>query len=136
MDDFLTGVPERGLFHGMNETQIGKRLKALREARGLTQGELGAIVQREQQEISNWERHGRILARDLPMLAKALQVPIMAFFGNEGTQAPEADQYPVDWALQAASAYLSEEARAQLVAFLRVAYDRGQAKDPPSSCRD
>ena len=49
---------------------------------------------------------------------------------------PEADEYPVDWALQAASAYLSEEARAQLVAFLRAAYDRGQAKNPPSPCRD
>jgi transcriptional regulator with XRE-family HTH domain len=136
MNGFLTSVPERGLFHGMNETQIGRRLKALREARGLTQGELGAIMQREQQEISNWERHGRILARDLPMLAKALQVPIMAFFGDQGTQGPETDAYPVDWALQAASSYLSEEARAQLVTFLRVAYGRGQANNPPSSCCD
>ena len=63
------------------KTLLGLRLKALRLNKGLTQNELGRAVGRLQQVISLWESNKtHIRAGDLPGLAKALDVPIDAFF--------------------------------------------------------
>jgi transcriptional regulator with XRE-family HTH domain len=63
------------------KTLLGPRLKALRLNKGLTQLELGRAVGRLQQVISLWESSKmHIRADDLPGLAKALDVPIEAFF--------------------------------------------------------
>jgi DNA-binding XRE family transcriptional regulator len=63
------------------KTLLGPRLKALRLNKGLTQLELGKAVGRLQQVISLWESSKmHIRADDLPGLAKALDVPIEAFF--------------------------------------------------------
>ena len=63
------------------KTLLGPRLKALRHSKGLTQHELGRAIGRLQQVISLWESSKtHIRADDLPGLARALDVPIDAFF--------------------------------------------------------
>jgi len=100
------------------EQHIGDRLREIRAQANLSQSKLGKLVDREQQEIFHWEKHGRILASELPALAKALHVPLVAFYTNEELNSKE--QGPIDWPLQLATAELSPQARAALSAFLRI----------------
>lgn len=53
---------------------FGERLRALREARGLTQEELGRMVGLSQRMVWHYETYGDLpLAKLLPALAKALK---------------------------------------------------------------
>jgi len=63
------------------KTQLGQRIRALRERRGLTQMELGALIDKDFQAISRMEK-GRVnpSAYQVYVLAGALGVPIEEFF--------------------------------------------------------
>jgi transcriptional regulator with XRE-family HTH domain len=99
------------------EHHIGDRLRELRKLSEMSQQKLGSYIGREQQEIAHWEKHGRILASDLPELARVLHVPVISFFTEE--ELNNKDAATVDWVLQLAGASLSPRSRAALVAFLR-----------------
>jgi transcriptional regulator with XRE-family HTH domain len=72
----------------------GARLRALREAAGLTQAELAHRVGEKQTTLSLWERSGRPPRSDaLPKLAKALGASIGALLGEAVGDAPLA---PID----------------------------------------
>lgn len=101
----------------MNTNHLGMRLRALRQMADMTQERLGKLVGRTQQEIANWERHGRILSHDLPALSHALQVPLVAFFTEAELGTKEKEQ--IEWGLQRAATSLSPEARLALAVFLR-----------------
>ncbi len=60
---------------------LGQRIRLLRERRGLTQLELGALIGKDFQAISRMEK-GRInpSAYQVYLLAGALNVPIGEFF--------------------------------------------------------
>ena len=61
--------------------QLGQRIRELRERRGLTQMELGALIDKDFQAISRMEK-GRVnpSAYQVYVLAEALGVPIEEFF--------------------------------------------------------
>ncbi|HWK57130.1 MAG TPA: helix-turn-helix transcriptional regulator [Parapedobacter sp.] len=63
------------------KTQLGQRIRVLRERRGLTQMELGALMDKDFQAISRMEK-GRVnpSAYQVYVLAGALGVPIEEFF--------------------------------------------------------
>lgn len=66
--------------------RIGRRLRALRESRGLSQEEVAAAIDRSVETVSNVER-GRVLAalETLDRLSRSLDVPIAAFFDEGAT---------------------------------------------------
>lgn len=60
------------------------RIKELREAAGLTQGELAKTMNNLQSAVANWESEVALpRSRDLPQLAKALGVKIGDLFEQE-----------------------------------------------------
>ncbi|MGV3762619.1 helix-turn-helix domain-containing protein [Parapedobacter sp.] len=63
------------------KTHLGWRIRVLRERRGLTQMELGALIDKDFQAISRMEK-GRVnpSAYQVYVLAGALGVPIEEFF--------------------------------------------------------
>ena len=63
------------------KTRLGQRIRALRERRGLTQMELGALIDKDFQAISRVEK-GRVnpSAYQVYLIAGALGVPIEEFF--------------------------------------------------------
>jgi transcriptional regulator with XRE-family HTH domain len=67
----------------------GARLRALREAAGLTQAELAHRVGERQTTLSLWERSGRSPRADaLPKLARALGASVEALLGEAAGDAP------------------------------------------------
>lgn len=66
---------------------IGARIKAFREARGMTQLQLAQILRKSVETISNFER-GKVVTSILTLseVARALEVPLADFF--EGINAP------------------------------------------------
>ncbi len=63
------------------KTQLGQRIRVLRERRGLTQMELGALIDKDFQAISRMEK-GRVnpSAYQIYVLAEALHAPVTEFF--------------------------------------------------------
>jgi transcriptional regulator with XRE-family HTH domain len=63
--------------------QIGQRIRAARELRGMTQDELGHFIGKTKTAISGYENGKRAIhLTELPELAKALDVSIGYFFGE------------------------------------------------------
>ena len=64
--------------------QIGANLKAARDAKGLTQTELGQLIGRDGFQISRWERGAhRPTDASLMALGEALDMDYLAFFAVE-----------------------------------------------------
>ena len=63
------------------KTALGQRIREIREGRGLTQMELGALIGKDFQAISRMEK-GRVnpSAYQVYVLAEALSTPIAEFF--------------------------------------------------------
>ena len=60
------------------------RIKELREAAGMTQGELAKAMNNLQSAVANWESEVALpRSRDLPQLARALGVEIGELFERE-----------------------------------------------------
>jgi transcriptional regulator with XRE-family HTH domain len=80
------------------DTEIGKRIRALRLERGLSQTELGNLLGVTFQQIQKYEKGAnRVAAGRLQRVAEALEVPITFFYaGNtETNEAPETDTVDV-----------------------------------------
>lgn len=68
----------------MEPQVLGERIRRAREGLGLSQEELAERVDKDQRAISDYERgERRVPAIDLPVLAIALDVPIMYFYQGE-----------------------------------------------------
>ena len=64
--------------------EFGERIRRARELRGISQEALAHAIEKDQRAISDYEKgKRRISAIDLPILAKALQMPILYFYGEE-----------------------------------------------------
>ena len=64
-------------------TPIGVRLKQFRRHRKLSSRALAAVLGRSQAQIMHWEQQRRhIRAEDMPTIAAAVNVPILAFFDD------------------------------------------------------
>lgn len=61
--------------------QVGRRIKEIRESRGLTQAQLASLARKSIETISNFER-GKVVTSlvTLEQLAKLLEVPLTDFF--------------------------------------------------------
>ena len=67
------------------KTRIGIQIRELRRAKGLTQDELAALIERSTEAISNLERGISLVGIDtLERLSAKLGVPIRDFFEYEG----------------------------------------------------
>lgn len=68
----------------LDKELLGERIRAAREAKGLSQEEFAALISRDQRAVSEYE-HGkrRITATELPLLARVLDVPLLYFFEGD-----------------------------------------------------
>ena len=104
---------------------IGERIRQLRDAKDMTQQQLGERVGRSQQEIYRWEKGlARVHVEDLGKLAVVFGVDVKAFYDET-----ECSGAPVDWELQAASSTMSQEARKKLIDLI-LALNRGGSSPP------
>ena len=103
----------------MNETigiQIGRRLKAFREAAQLTQAELAALSLKSVETISNFERGKTIPSvLTLEMLAGKLNAQVRDFFDDSEVIL---NDDPQDTAIQNKSRILSEDDKTLVVGFI------------------
>ncbi len=68
----------------MNASIFGNRIRQAREKAGLSQGELAEQVGKDKRAIYEYEKGERKLAAtELPLFAKALNVPLLYFFEGE-----------------------------------------------------
>lgn len=65
----------------MDPRQLGQRIRAARERKGLSQEDFAAQISRDQRAVSEYE-HGkrRIAVIDLPVIARVLDVPLLYFY--------------------------------------------------------
>jgi transcriptional regulator with XRE-family HTH domain len=78
------------------DTEIGKRIRALRLERGLSQTELGSLLGITFQQIQKYEKGAnRVAAGRLERIAEALDVPITFFYAGSDKK-PRADEDSVD----------------------------------------
>lgn len=63
---------------------LGDRIRQARERLGLSQEEFATLIARDQRAVSEFE-HGkrRLVATELPLIAQALQVPLLYFYEGE-----------------------------------------------------
>lgn len=92
-DDYIDRLRKGGKCMSRDENSIGKNIKRIREAAGMTQEKLGDIIGSSQQLISAYENNK--MNPSSKMLAKigtALNVPVDALFEN-GTAKIKSDEY-------------------------------------------
>lgn len=66
---------------GLEQKQLGERIRLAREAQGLSQEEFAELIDRDQRSVSEYENgKRRIYAHDLPKIAQALQIPLIYLF--------------------------------------------------------
>ena len=81
----------------MDPKQLGQRIRTIREAQGMSQEQLASQISRDQRAVSLYENgQRRIFAHDIPVIAKALDVPI-SFLYFDG---PEEDELDVQLLLE------------------------------------
>jgi transcriptional regulator with XRE-family HTH domain len=79
------------------DTEIGKRIRALRLERGLSQTELGSLLGITFQQIQKYEKGAnRVAAGRLERIAEALDVPITFFYSGSDNKKSRADEDSVD----------------------------------------
>lgn len=80
------------------DLEIGKRIRALRLERGLSQTELGSLLDVTFQQVQKYEKgSNRVAAGRLHRVAEALSVPITFFYGGgDKPDAADSDEESVD----------------------------------------
>jgi len=72
--------------------QYGDKIKAFRKERKITQDELGSMVGKKQNQISEWENgHIEPTPEDIINICKALDISVMKFFDIEDEFNPAVD---------------------------------------------
>jgi transcriptional regulator with XRE-family HTH domain len=75
------------------DTEIGKRIRALRLERGLSQTELGNLLGVTFQQIQKYEKGAnRVAAGRLQRVAEALEVPITFFYSGSPSDGKETSE--------------------------------------------
>jgi transcriptional regulator with XRE-family HTH domain len=79
------------------DAEIGRRIRALRLERGLSQTELGNLLGVTFQQIQKYEKGAnRVAAGRLQRVAEALDVPITFFYAGSTTEQGNSDSDSVD----------------------------------------
>ncbi len=79
------------------DVEIGKRMRALRLERGLSQTELGSMLDVTFQQVQKYEKgSNRVAAGRLHRVAEALSVPITFFYAGPGEKVRDTDVDSVD----------------------------------------
>src|SRR5947207_5598420 len=79
------------------DVEIGKRIRALRLERGLSQTELGALLDVTFQQVQKYEKGAnRVAAGRLQRISEALEVPITFFYAGTGMEATDLDTDSID----------------------------------------
>lgn len=122
----------------MNATDFGSRVRAAREALGLTQGDLAKRMGATYATVSQWETGvtKQVKADLLLRAAKALRTtPDWLLYGIESSVSEDPGQYEVRRSLQAISAVwdqLTERQRARIAEEVqRIAEDNNEVRGKP-----
>ncbi len=115
---------------------VGIRITALRKARGLSQTALGNAVGVTFQQVQKYEKgQNRVGAGRLREIARLLEVPVSAFFEDEGqTEGPQEDVFgflSAHGAIELLRAYASiqdDQVRRDVLSIVRAAARLSQAK--------
>jgi transcriptional regulator with XRE-family HTH domain len=77
--------------HAIRDSKfIGQRIRQLRERAGLSQNEVGALLDVSYQQVQKYERGiNSVSVEKLQRLAQALRVPMSAFFADVPPPLPE-----------------------------------------------
>lgn len=79
----------------IDKQEIGRRIADRRKALRMTQEELGTLVSRGPTAISKWESgENGVSAEDLPVLGKALRVPVQYFLDDHESENPNTEEWP------------------------------------------
>ena len=87
----MSDVPVRKRRAGPEEVEIGRKIRALRLERGLSQSELAKGIGLTFQQVQKYEKGtNRVSAGRLQQIADLLNVPILYFYGGLGARAKKA----------------------------------------------
>jgi transcriptional regulator with XRE-family HTH domain len=87
----MTDVPPRKRRAGPEDVEIGRKIRALRLERGLSQSDLAKAIGLTFQQVQKYEKGtNRVSAGRLQQIADFLNVPILYFFGGLGSRAKKA----------------------------------------------
>jgi transcriptional regulator with XRE-family HTH domain len=103
------------------DLEIGRRIRALRLERGLSQTELGNLLGVTFQQIQKYEKGAnRVAAGRLQRVAESLDVPI-TFFYSGSTSGPASSESPVSDTVDVGLGFLETAGAVRLVrAFSRI----------------
>src|SRR3954447_15809610 len=78
---------------GAEDLEIGRKIRALRLERGLSQSDLAGGIDLTFQQVQKYEKGtNRVSAGRLQRIADRLNVPVMFFYGGMGAKAKKKDQ--------------------------------------------
>lgn len=110
--------------------EIGSRIRALREERGLTQAQLAGLLLKSVETISNFER-GKTIPSVLTLaaLAGAFNISLAALFDGVGIKSRTARSSPPSWAsLQAKLQLLSAKDQKLVLEFAEMLLEKSSSK--------
>lgn len=111
---------------------IGERIRALREQKGLTQGQLAEIIGNDGNTISRWERNKiGVGNKYIAKLADALDTSIPYLMGLNSNVAPVSVEY--DTPLQTKAATPREQIKTDNIGILRYRFGHGQELEVPDT---
>jgi transcriptional regulator with XRE-family HTH domain len=80
---------------GAEDVEIGRKIRALRLERGLSQSGLAEGIGLTFQQVQKYEKGAnRVSAGRLQQIANMLNVPVMFFYGGMGTRAKKSETIP------------------------------------------
>jgi transcriptional regulator with XRE-family HTH domain len=88
----MTDVPHRKRRAGAEDVEIGRKIRALRLERGLSQSGLADGIGLTFQQVQKYEKGtNRVSAGRLQRIADILNTPVMFFYDGMGTRAKKRD---------------------------------------------
>jgi transcriptional regulator with XRE-family HTH domain len=88
----MTDVPSRKRRAGPEDVEIGRKIRALRLERGLSQSDLARGIGLTFQQVQKYEKGtNRVSAGRLQRIADLLNVPITYFYSGLGSRTPKKD---------------------------------------------
>src|ERR1043165_9958176 len=88
----MTEVSPRKRRAGVEDVEIGRKIRALRLERGLSQSDLAKAIGLTFQQVQKYEKGtNRVSAGRLQQIADFLDVPITYFYGGLGARAKKKD---------------------------------------------
>jgi len=121
---------------GVEDVEIGRKIRALRLERGLSQSGLAEGIGLTFQQVQKYEKGAnRVSAGRLQQIADILNVPVVFFYGGMGARAKKSEIAPsslqfrqTKWALRLMRAYPAVSKRSTYYALVVLAESLGTGR--------